>query len=260
MAEAPARPKERPVGTESRPLTTSEEILERLKTCHDEAYLYVEQALCCDEHGQRGQALSLYKKGLESVNKAKQYAITVPNIVKSGSKWEATQTKLTKLEKTKLQIEYRIQELGKDVNETSQEGSSAMQTGASRSDDLPPTYDVAISNSALDSIMEEAEEGNANLDFERADELLKIPDGVQMFYISPQGMVSAPSYPSSLSIFKFTQEEASSSNDSQRKPPAFLRVGNWVYPLSQGVSPALQAESGAYVFPDLERGEGESII
>ena len=230
MAEAPARPRQPP----SRPtVMTSQEVLDRVKTCHDEAYLYIEQALCCDEHGQKQQALSLYSKGLESVNTALQHANNIPRNARTGPLWESTQQRLTKLEKTKLQIEYRLKDLSK--HETSE------------SVEPPPAYDVATS----DSIMDDPEEATDGMQLESADELLRIPDGVQTFYITPDGMVSAPSYPTSLSIFKFT--DGSTSN----VPPAFLKVGNWVYPLSHGASPALQANSGAYVFPDLERGEGK---
>lgn len=38
-----------------------------------------------------------------------------------------------------------------------------------------------------------------------AREVHRIDDGVQIFYITPEGYVSAPSYPSSLSIYQFSQ-------------------------------------------------------
>ena len=35
------------------------------------------------------------------------------------------------------------------------------------------------------------------------------------------------------------------------RPPAFLRVGDWVYPLMPGCSPVLHCANGAYVFPNI---------
>ena len=56
---------------------------------------------------------------------------------------------------------------------------------------------------------------------EEGEELLYIPHGVQIFFVTPEGQVSAPSYPGYLRLVKFT------SNQSERmsnRPPAFLQV------------------------------------
>lgn len=54
-----------------------------------------------------------------------------------------------------------------------------------------------------------------------ADELILIPHGVQIFYVTPDGQVSAPSYPGYLRIVKFLDTESAAA---QRHPPAFLQV------------------------------------
>lgn len=56
---------------------------------------------------------------------------------------------------------------------------------------------------------------------EDGEELLFLPHGVQIFYVTPDGHVSAPSYPGYLRIVKFTSER---SERMPLRPPAFLQV------------------------------------
>lgn len=56
---------------------------------------------------------------------------------------------------------------------------------------------------------------------EDGEELLFLPHGVQIFYVTPEGHVSAPSYPGYLRIVKFTSER---SERMPLRPPAFLQV------------------------------------
>ncbi|XP_069615063.1 spartin-like isoform X2 [Ranitomeya imitator] len=81
-----------------------------------------------------------------------------------------------------------------------------------------------------------------------AEELILIPRGVQIFYVTPDGLVSAPSYPGYLRIIKFM--DTSSEMDPNR-PPAFLQVCDWLYPLMSNQSPVLLSNNGVYMFPDL---------
>ncbi|XP_026564627.1 spartin isoform X2 [Pseudonaja textilis] len=81
-----------------------------------------------------------------------------------------------------------------------------------------------------------------------ADELILIPHGVQIFYVSPDGQVSAPSYPGYLRIVKFLDTDAATAHN---RPPAFLQVCDWIYPLMCSQSPVLSCSSGVYMFPDM---------
>lgn len=56
---------------------------------------------------------------------------------------------------------------------------------------------------------------------EEGEELLYIPQGVQIFFVTPEGQVSAPSYPGYLRLVKFTSDH---SNRMPNRPPAFLQV------------------------------------
>lgn len=59
-----------------------------------------------------------------------------------------------------------------------------------------------------------------------ADELILIPHGVQIFYVTPDGQVSAPSYPGYLRIVRFFDSEEART---QNRPPAFLQVTPRMY-------------------------------
>ncbi|KAL4647757.1 spartin-like isoform X1 [Arapaima gigas] len=83
---------------------------------------------------------------------------------------------------------------------------------------------------------------------ENGEELLFLPCGVQIFFVSPDGQVSAPSYPGYLRIVKFTNER---SEMAPNRPPAFLQVCDWLYPLMSMDSPVLLCNTGVFMFPDM---------
>ncbi|CAG6000303.1 unnamed protein product [Menidia menidia] len=83
---------------------------------------------------------------------------------------------------------------------------------------------------------------------EDGEELLFIPHGVQIFFVTPEGQVSAPSYPGYLRLVKFTSDQT--ERDSNR-PPAFLQVCDWLYPLMDMNSPVLLCNTGVFMFPDM---------
>lgn len=58
---------------------------------------------------------------------------------------------------------------------------------------------------------------------EDGEELLYIQHGVQIFFVTPDGQVSAPSYPGYLRLVKFTNDH---SEMMPNRPPAFLQVRN----------------------------------
>uniref|UniRef100_A0A1A8NHU1 Spartin n=1 Tax=Nothobranchius pienaari TaxID=704102 RepID=A0A1A8NHU1_9TELE len=83
---------------------------------------------------------------------------------------------------------------------------------------------------------------------EDGQELLYIPHGVQIFYVTPEGHVSAPSYPGYLRLVKFTSDQSDRMPD---RPPAFLQVCDWLYPLMAMDSPVLLCNTGVFMFPDM---------
>ncbi|CAN9511005.1 unnamed protein product [Ophioblennius macclurei] len=83
---------------------------------------------------------------------------------------------------------------------------------------------------------------------EEGEELLYIPHGVQIFFVTPEGQVSAPSYPGYLRLVKFTTD---ASGRVPARPPAFLQVCDWLYPLMEMNSPVLLCNTGVFMFPDM---------
>lgn len=105
--------------------------------------------------------------------------------------------------------------------------------------DQPPAYSPQAANGHV-SISYGTESGEMSLvgdDFysrtststsstqsmgEDGEELLYIPNGVQIFFVTPDGQVSAPSYPGYLRLVKFTGDLC---DRMPNRPPAFLQVG-----------------------------------
>ncbi|XP_034063050.1 spartin b isoform X3 [Gymnodraco acuticeps] len=83
---------------------------------------------------------------------------------------------------------------------------------------------------------------------EEGEELMYIPHGVQIFFVTPEGEVSAPSYPGYLRLVKFTGDQ---SDRMPNRPPAFLQVCDWLYPLMAVDSPVLLCNTGVFMFPDM---------
>ncbi|RXN04291.1 spartin-like isoform X2 [Labeo rohita] len=75
-------------------------------------------------------------------------------------------------------------------------------------------------------------------------EILFLPRGVQMFFVSAEGHVSAPSYPGYLRIIIYN-----SQNSSAGYAPAYLQVCDWIYPLYPD-SPVFLSNKGVFTFPD----------
>jgi spartin len=221
---------------------SSRELHRHIKTIHDEAYLYIEQALYCDERGQGEQAVVLYKKGLVLVNQALEAPVPV-SLNGSGVEdddLESAKRILQKMKRSRQQIQSRIEDLG-----ANDEVARALQ-------DPPPSYEQATSPNGsmsdidLTDLGDELFQDNGLPTPEGATKLYSVDDGVQIFYIGPEGNVSAPSYPSDLKIYRFYDNDGDSE-----LPPAFLQIGKWRYPLLPGGSPALYTDSGAYIFPDV---------
>ena len=125
--------------------------------------------------------------------------------------------------------------------------SAACEANVMAGCETPPSYDVATS-----SVPDSSSNSNNLPNMTNADLLCRIDAGVQIYFITPEGYVSAPSYPNCLSIYLLTDghDQAASATNCESLP-AFLQVGNWVYPLLPGQSPVLQSNWDSYIFPDV---------
>ncbi|XP_013404319.1 spartin-like [Lingula anatina] len=224
-----------------------QEKIKKVKRYHNEAFQQINKALTYDEQGQKDQALQLYTRGCQYLDRA--LSIQCDG---TGDEFEDVKQLKQKMEKTKIQINSRIEALKED------------EAVAMAIDDPPPSYQASMFGASQDefealgdSIMTN-ENGEPSLET-NAEAVYSIPEGVQIYWITPQGYVSAPSYPAALHIFKFKEQEPQGASSIPR-PEGFLKVGDWVYPLQPGRSPVLHARNGAYMFPDvLSAQEGSAV-
>jgi len=100
-----------------------------------------------------------------------------------------------------------------------------------------------------------------NTDFQyepqNANEIFKLENSVQIFFVSASGHVSTFSAPETLRIFKFQQNQ---DQDLEETTGYFLQVGGWTHPLIAGASPCLLAENGAIMFPDIYSDTPDSSV
>jgi len=85
---------------------------------------------------------------------------------------------------------------------------------------------------------------NSQYEPQNANELFRLINSVQIFFLASDGKVSTFSAPETLRIFQFQEPSDDSTN-------TFLQVGGWTHPLIPEASPCLQAENGAIMFPDI---------
>ncbi|OWF51065.1 spartin-like [Mizuhopecten yessoensis] len=230
-----------------------------MQKCHDKAYENIEKGLSLDEQGQIDAAVKSYEDGLKNLSQALD--MDAEKVCEKDEDKDTAKQMQQKMTKTKLQITYRLQTLQAQImSEVNNHTNGHASLESAMDIESPPSYEQAMSRtdsnmseeafvSIGDSIMSDSQSGLDSLE-SNATEILSISDGVQIFYISPEGFVSAPSYPSALRIAKFNENSLSEGSNIQR-PPAFLQVHDWYYPLVPGTSPALRATNGAYIFPDM---------
>ena len=214
--------------------------LSSLKRHHDNAFKDINHALSCDERGERQEALQAYAQGLQNLMKG----LEIQCEGNTGEAWNKARDMQKKMKKAAVQMKARLEALEADMG-VSRQQNGAMSTQSEDEinmqlhDDLaanqPPSY----------------QETQAD-----AREIFHLEGGAQIFFINPQGHVSAPSSPGPLRIYKFTNERQVRESN---QPPAFMQVGDWLYPLVPGESPALRSREGAYMFPDLTGAPGSSV-
>merc|ERR1712012_764936 len=100
-------------------------------------------------------------------------------------------------------------------------------------------------SSQVHNALNELESSDFHYEPQNANEIFKLENSVQIFFVSASGHVSTFSAPETLRIFKFHQ-----SPEDPDTVGYFLQVGGWTHPLIAGASPCLQAENGAIMFPN----------
>jgi len=108
-------------------------------------------------------------------------------------------------------------------------------------------------SSEVNSAISELESNDFQYEPQNANEIFRLENAVQIFFVSAGGHVSTFSAPETLRIFRMVE----SSEDSSAH---FIQVGGWTHPLVPGASPCLQAENGAIMFPDIYSETPDSSV
>lgn len=246
---------------------------------HDKAFAAVEKGLTADSDGDLTAAEQYYTEGFALLEQVLN--VDCENLP-GASAGENDQAKLMqqKMSKTKWQIMYRLEALRGDANHRSTAAFSDLQEDQSNTGVRLPSYEEAVSSVTTSfssittaSIMSDAALGDSIMATEypnrssnrlstQGTELFSISEGVQIFYITPEGFVSAPSYPTSLHVICLEKPEDGETDPrfNRETPPAFVQVGEWFYPLIPGASPVLHTTYGAYIFPDLSAENTGSAV
>lgn len=257
--------------------------LDYLRQFHDEAFSCVKQGLSLEENGEGKAALFLYEQGLRLIDQA--LSIQTDGPLCMGSSWDEARAMQNKMRRNRLELLERLATLR--IAQRAPLGSP------SPSESSPPSYEDAIKvtpdigststtankgnnhrsqcvnaelqskvtslNAAMSEVMESDSAPVTEIPA-NAQEIFSLPE-VQIFFVSPEGYVSAPSYPTSLKIFKFEDKSAASAANRQTVTAgAFLQVGCWIYPLIAGHSPVLQSSYGAYMFPDTSKNQPGAAV
>lgn len=269
---------------EQNPKNTSEEEIKTVHSNHDEAYMYISQGLSYEEQGQNILAKEMYERGIKKMETA--LAIRSDRSYCVGEKWEKIRNMQHKMRLTLQKVRAQLSSL--EASSTSMSAIEPNNASANKILDRPPSYEEAcgyasygtttsfngninndifnckqdINGNSKDISMNYKELTTSGTGSERshsmgAEEIFAIADGVQLFYISPEGYVSAPSYPSSLHIYKFIDSQMAESRNS---PQAWLQISDWIYPLDPGKSPVLHSGFGAYIFPDVAANQTDSSV
>lgn len=196
----------------------------KVKSHHDEAFRYINEALKFDEQGKTQKALQLYNKGFRSL-------IVGLSVHCTGHEpdWQWAKEMQRKMKSAKDQVKERIEAITASLNAPSAPNEEIVD-GQGQNGNLANG--------------EQAEEQSAA--WEDVKELLVLEHSVKMFFVSGQGSVTTLSQPQTLHAFQFLNYKPGS-----HEAPAFLQCGAWMFPMVPGRSPVLNTEPHTYMFPDI---------
>lgn len=213
------------------PPSVANELLENLRTQHDEAFLYVSQGLSYEEQGENALATEMYYKALDKLGKGLNLDCDHPGC--KGPQWDKAREMQRKMKHIKGEVDFRLIAL-------EAAGGAPLHT------ERPPTYEEAT------------RAGTAQTPRRVAEELFNIASGVQIFFVSAAGSVEAPSKTTDLHVYRLPGKHDAVSPEG-KSPLSWLQVGSWIYPLVPQQSPALKSGYGAYIFPNIDASQSESV-
>lgn len=199
----------------------------KVKSHHDEAFRYINEALKFDEQGKTQKALQFYHKGLRSL----VVGLSV-HCSGSGPEWQKTKDMQEKMKSAKEQVKERIDAIT---------ATTVLNAPSAPSEDVVDNLSQNVRHLA-NGVEPEAQ----GTPWEDVKELLVLENCVKMFFVSGQGSVTTLSQPQTLHAFQFVNYKPAS-----HEAPAFLQCGAWMFPMVPGRSPVLNTEPHTYMFPDI---------
>lgn len=257
----------------------------QIKEAHDNAYHIIDRAIKFEEHERPDLALKEYKDGIKTIDEALAIPVEIPENFQKDENWDKAVRMIHKMKCTRGEVLQRIGQIGGKLDQN--EASSAKSDEASGGDGLRPrTYtELAEALQGLQCDMREID-GNNSL------ELLFSCDGVRLYYIEADGVVSRSLDDSTLRIVRIEKDDVKKLESTafvQVIPTsASTRIENaetpldeaveahegiivnaveehrgvdpsFIYPLIPGVSPCYRTEYGAFILPDLTSNNGRTI-
>lgn len=196
--------------------------LKRINSCYHDAKRLANEALRQDEMGESDLAIQSYTRCLKYIEDG--VGVDIGSDPYSGPEWNDARNQQQKLLSLQRQANDRIASL--------------------RSCDIPPSHKYLPSYSEKTPNGHVSMCGSSTSDpvaaTENITELLLIPGGVQLFFISEDNRVAAPppSYPTFLKVLVDSVD------------CVFIQVSDWKYPLVPEQTPVFKTNAGAYLFPN----------
>lgn len=267
-----------------------------IKAAHDEAYRIIERAIKLEERERPDLALQDYKNGIRAIDEALAIPVEIPDNFQKDESWNKAVKMIHKMKCTRGEVLQRIGQIGSKMDQQEAEAAKNVEGGAAAAaagavgggDNLRPrTYNE------LAQALREMQCSNEQVGGPNILELLFSCDGVKMYYIEPDGVVSRTLDDSTLRIVRIEKDDvkklestvflqviptsASTRIENAEEPldqaveaqEGFVVVSpveeqrgidpSFIYPLIPGVSPCYRTEYGAFIIPDLTSEYGRTI-
>lgn len=179
-----------------------------IKAGHDEAYRTIERAIKLEEHERPDLALQAYKDGIRQIDETLALPVEVPDVGvqggqsqndnENGDSWQQAVAMIHKLKRTRAEVLQRVGQLGG--------GGDSVRKEADKDGQRPWTYsELARALQEMSGVEEGSEQSMAGSATEL--ELLFSCDGVKVYYIEPDGVVSRTMADSTLRVVRIEGDE-----------------------------------------------------
>lgn len=258
-----------------------------IKCAHDSAYRTIERGIKFEERERPDLALKDYKDGIKAIDEALAIPVEIPDNFQQDGNWEQAVRMIHKMKCTRGEVLQRIGQLGSQMD---QDEAGVAKNGevAAGGDGLRPRTYMELAQALREMHCSSQQVGGSN-----SLELLFSCDGVKMYYIEPDGVVSKTLEDSTMRIVRIEKDDV-----RKLESTAFIQViptsastrivdveepldeavearegvvvvsaveehrgidPSFIYPLIPGVSPCYRTEYGAFIIPDLTSEHGRTI-